>query len=202
MNTLNTFDEVHPEQALRDARVISRAIYPDPQARNGKHHLILKDGQHLIFVLAYQHTNTTINPTGEHWSGGTQIEIPTPAFIWLLQSIEMHRQQTSCPVPGHRPTRADTSAPTPKAKPTPIPARPTVKCRGETLSIARTPDQTAYTLHNHSRPVHLPWANANWHQKLELTDRLLFEQGYWSVLKKLAATLRPAQAASAIMAAV
>ncbi|HNG59458.1 MAG TPA: hypothetical protein PKZ52_06505, partial [Cellvibrionaceae bacterium] len=84
MTTLNAFDDVHPEHALRDPRIISRALYADSSARNGKHYLILKDGQHFIFASVYQHINPTINPSGEQWSGGSHIEIPAPALIWLL----------------------------------------------------------------------------------------------------------------------
>lgn len=198
MNALNHFSDVNPEYALRDPRVISRAIYEHPNAQDGKHYLILTDDQHLIFAIAYQHSNKTINPTGRSWSGGTQIEIPAPAFIWLVNSIEMHRQQfiNADDAQSEKPEHLNHASETALIK------TPAVKFRGEQLSLARIAAEPGYALENHTRPVHLPWANANWHQKLELTDRLLFEQGYWGVLKKLAATLRPAKAASAIMAAV
>ncbi len=71
---------------------------------------------------------------------------------------------------------------------------PAIKFRDEKLSLSRIASgETGYALKNHSRPVHLPWANDNWHQKMELTDHILFERGYWSVLKKLATSLRPIQ---------
>ncbi|HRH76559.1 MAG TPA: hypothetical protein PK129_04350 [Cellvibrionaceae bacterium] len=189
MNAINLFNDVNPENALRDPRIISRAIYDDPHARDGKHYLILKDDQHLIFAIAYQHNNKNINPTGERWSGGTQIEIPGPAFIWLLNSIEMHRQQIINHDDAHR-ADADAKRPTEAA----LIKTPAVKFRDEKLSLSRiVAGEPGYALKNHSRHVHLPWANANWHQKLELTDHVLFEQGYWGVLKKLAAPLRPIQ---------
>lgn len=177
MSTINVIDDVQPEQALRDSRVVSRAIYSDPAAKDGKYFLILKEGQHFIFVVAFQHVNKTINPSGLSWSGGTQIEIPALAFRWLLSRIDDHHAQTTRLLAGQAHTTGSVND---CAK---------VTILGEQLVLSRMSDNSGYVLENQSRCVHLPWANANWHQKLALTDQVLFEQGYWTVLNKLAARL-------------
>lgn len=185
MSTLNPIGDVNPQQALRDPRVVSRAIYSDPMARDGKYFLILKEGQHFVFVVAFQHINKTINPSGDGWSGGTQLEIPALAFRWLLSKIDEHQAQLSGLRNGPRSAEGIVSFMLNGGTDTSI-------VRGEQLLLSRLSDDSGYVLENRSRRVHLPWANANWHQKMELTDQLLFEQGYWLVLKKLAARLPPA----------
>lgn len=179
MSTITAIGDVRPEQALRDARVVSRAIYSDPLAMDGKYFLILKEGQYFIFVVAFQHVNKTINPTGLSWSGGTQIEIPALAFRWLLSWIDEHHAQTTDSLAGVAHTLGSVKDCT----------KSTIL--GEQLMLSRMSDNSGFVLENHSRCVHLPWANANWHQKLVLTDQVLFEQGYWAVLNKLAARLPP-----------
>jgi hypothetical protein len=184
-STLNPITDVSPEQALRDPRVVSRAIYSDPIARNGKYFLILKEDQHFIFVVAFQHINKTINPSGESWSGGTQIELPALALPWMLSRIDEHQALIMRPRAGREPTdRAFQPAAIEGAN---------VNLFGEQLMLSRMSNDSGYALENRSRCVHLPWANANWHQKIELTDQVLFEQGYWTILKKLGDRLPPAQ---------
>lgn len=184
MSKLNSIDDVILEQALRDPRVVSRAIYSDPVARDGKYFLILKEGQHFVFVVVFQHVNKAINPTGDGWSGGTRIEIPVAAFRWVLSRIDEHQAQFMSSRAGHRTAGGPVSSA--------LKVGSSVTIKGEQLVLLRTGDDSGYVLENRSRCVHLPWANANWHQKLELTDRVLFEQGYWRVLKKLVARLPPA----------
>lgn len=129
--------------------------------------------------MAFRHVNTTINPTGESWSGGTQIEIPVQALQWVLSQIEEHQAQ----IVGARAGRENRN----RAVKLPVYSGVDTTVLGENLLLARMKNDSGYVLENRSRRVHLPWANANWHQKIELTDQILFEQGYWLVLKKLAA---------------
>ena len=180
MNThtlIAELDDVKPEHVLRDPRVVSRAIFSDSVARHGKHYLILHEQQHYIFVEAFQHVNKMINSSGEEWSGGTQIEIPVQALSWVLSQIDDHQAQIMS-------AGRENSG---RSVVLPIYSGVSASVLGEQLNVARMKNDSGYVLENRSRRVHLPWANANWHQKLELTDQVLFEQGYWLVLKKLAA---------------
>ncbi|HMW71045.1 MAG TPA: hypothetical protein PKD17_04460, partial [Cellvibrionaceae bacterium] len=129
------------------------------------------------FVEAFQHVNKTINSSGEEWSGGTQIEIPEQALSWVLSQIDDHQAQIMS-------AGRENSG---RSVVLPIYSGVSGSVLGEQLNVVRMKNDSGYVLENRSRRVHLPWANANWHQKLELTDQVLFEQGYWLVLKKLAA---------------
>ncbi|HMW49542.1 MAG TPA: hypothetical protein PK011_15865 [Marinagarivorans sp.] len=134
----------------------------------GKHYVTLLDGAHFIFVTAYQCAGQ-MPPMEDAWEGGSQLELPVLALKPLTTQMAWHFYTVS-----HRTLRSQAVF------------RHEELFAGETLSLGRDYVTPGYTIRNHARKVHLPWASEEWVQEFRLADNLLFEQGYHAALTQLA----------------
>lgn len=170
---MKTFEDVKPEEVLRDNRVVHTFTRQDDTSISGTHFVILIDGDFLIFCRAYQPIATSVNPTGTEWMGGIILEVPIQGFKWFIDAVENKFFKTEAE--GGL-ARGIFTAET--------------EIDAERLSVSRMFGIPGYSFTNQSRTAH--WAaryGLTRLQELELPDSLLFEVGYYNELKKLAETL-------------
>ncbi|HNG59687.1 MAG TPA: hypothetical protein PKZ52_07655 [Cellvibrionaceae bacterium] len=165
---MQDFFSIQPERATSDPRVVLHFLADDSAVPLGKHYVTLLDGAHFIFVTAYQCAGQ-MPPMEDAWEGGSQLELPVLALKPLTTQMAWHFYTVS-----HRTLRSQAVF------------RHEELFAGETLSLGRDYVTPGYTIRNHARKVHLPWASEEWVQEFRLADNLLFEQGYHAALTQLA----------------
>lgn len=159
---------VQPDRVFYDARVRLHYRVDDPGTFCGRHYLTLKDHDHFIFVVAYRRSSDmSLNDT-EAWQGGTQLEMPVEGLAPMLNALESHYHTAS-----HLSLRSQAVF------------KYTKTVADEALCLTRDYVLPGYTVKNHSRKVHFPWAGQDWVQEFRLADSVLFDEGYCGALKQL-----------------